>query len=226
MSRGQGYEPDVAPTAYTSQGSVTVNKWVFDAFMAQKTKNGKIDPRAYATMIWDYLGAKIYQDDFKAKLIGPDVNKTYVRKYLNFDKQTSLTPGGWFYSSNNRRMIRLADVLLMYAEAQNEVSGSDVNAYAAINRVRARANMADITPGLSKEDFRNAVRNERVLELSLEGDRIFDLLRWGTMADVFISHPEYRSNSGGTFIKGKHEYLPIPANDVNANPKIKQNPGY
>ncbi len=226
VSRGQGYEPDVAPTAYTSQGSVTVNKWVFDAFMAQKTKSGKIDPRAYATMIWDYPGAKIYQDDFKAKLIGSDVNKTYVRKYLNFDKQTSLTPGGWFYSSNNRRMIRLADVLLMYAEAQNEASGSDVNAYAAINRVRARANMADITPGLSKEDFRNAVRNERVLELSLEGDRIFDLLRWGTMADVFISHPEYRSNSGGTFIKGKHEYLPIPANDVNANPKIKQNPGY
>lgn len=123
-------------------------------------------------------------------------------------------------------MIRLGDVLLMYAEAQNEATGPDATAYAAINQVRARANMPDITPGLSKDNFRTAVRDERVLELSLEGDRIFDLLRWGTMADVFINHPEYRSNSGGKFVKGKNEYLPIPFNDVSANPKIKQNPGY
>jgi len=226
VAQAQAYEPDIAPPAYSSQGSVSVNQWVFDAFMAQKTKDAKIDPRAYATMIWNYPGAKIYQDDFKLKMIGPDTNRIWVRKYLNFDKQTSLVPGAWFYSANNRRMIRLADVLLMYAEAQNEATGPDINAYAAINRVRARANMPDITPGLSKDAFRATVRNERVLELSLEGDRVFDLLRWGIMATVFIAHPEYRSNSGGTFIKGQHEYLPIPANDVNANPKIIQNPGY
>jgi starch-binding outer membrane protein, SusD/RagB family len=114
----------------------------------------------------------------------------------------------------------------MYAEAQNEASGPDESAYAAINSVRARATMPGITPGLTQDAFREAVRRERVLELALEGDRVLDLLRWGIMADVFISHPEYRSNSGGVFIKGKHEYLPIPENDVNANPKIKQNNGY
>ena len=86
--------------------------------------------------------------------------------------------------------------------------------------------MPDITPGLSKDAFRAAVRRERVLELAMEGDRVFDLLRWGIMADVFTAHPEYRSNSGGVFIKGKHEYLPIPQNDISANPKIKQNNGY
>lgn len=226
VGRGQAYEPDIAPPAYSSQGSISVNKWVFDAFMKQKTKDAKVDPRAYATMVWNYPGAKIYQDAFKTKMTGADTNRIWDRKYLNYDRESSLVPGSWWYASNNRRMIRLADVLLMYAEAQNEATGPDATAYAAINQVRARANMPEITPGLTQTTFRTAVRDERVLELSLEGDRIFDLLRWGTMADVFLNHPEYRSNSGGKFIKGKNEYLPIPFNDVSANPKIKQNPGY
>lgn len=224
--RGQAWEPDIAPVGYTSQGTTTVNQWVFDLFMEQKTKNGQIDPRAYATMVWDYPGAKVYQDDFRTALNGANRSKVWVRKYLNYDRTSSLTPGSWGYANNNRRMIRLADVLLMYAEALNEAAGPDASAYAAINRVRARANMPDITPGLNKDAFRAAVRKERVLELAMEGDRVFDLLRWGIMADVFTAHPEYRSNSGGIFIKDKHEYLPIPQNDINANKMIKQNNGY
>ena len=224
--RGQAWEADVAPVGYTSQGTTTVNQWVFDAFMVQKTNDSKVDPRAYATILWDYPGAKVYQDPFQTALNGANRNKIWVRKYLNYDRTSSLTPGSWGYANNNRRMIRLADVLLMYAEAQNEAGTADATAYAAINAVRNRANMPEITPGLNQADFRTAVRNERVLELSLEGDRVFDLLRWGVMADVFTAHPEYRSNSGGIFIKGKHEYLPIPQNDISANPKIIQNNGY
>ncbi len=224
--RGQAWEPDIAPVGFTSQGTTTVNQWVYDLFMEQKTKDAKTDPRAFASMVWNYPGAKVYQQDFSTALNGANLSKIWIRKYLNYDRTSSLTPGDWGYASNNRRMIRLADVLLMYAEAQNEAVGPDVSAYAAINRVRARASMADITPGLNQESFRAAVRRERVLELSFEGDRVFDLLRWGILADVFIAHPEYRSNSGGKFIKGKHEYLPIPQNDINANPKIKQNNGY
>ena len=224
--RGQAWEADVAPVGYTSQGTTTVNQWVFDLFMEQKTKDNKIDPRAYATINWDYPGAKVYQDDFQKALNGANRNKIWIRKYLNYERTSSLTPGSWGYANNNRRMIRLADVLLMYAEAVNEAGRADTDAYGAINRVRARANMPDITPALGQDAFRTAVRRERALELSLEGDRVFDLLRWGTMADVFAAHPEYRSNSGGIFIKGKHEYLPIPQNDISANPKIKQNNGY
>ncbi len=224
--RGQAWEPDIAPVGFTSQGTTTVNQWVFDLFMEQKTKDGNIDPRAFATMVWEYPGAKVYQKDFKDALNGANLTKIWVRKYLNYDRTSSLTPGDWGYANNNRRMIRLADVLLMYAEAQNEAGGPDESVYAAINIVRARANMPDITPGLTQDAFRATVRRERVLELSMEGDRVLDLLRWGIMADVFTAHPEYRSNSGGVFIKGKHEYLPIPQNDINANPKIKQNNGY
>lgn len=224
--RGQGWESDVAPVGYTSQGTMSVNQWVYDLFMKQTTKDGKIDPRAYATILWNYPGAKIYKDDFAKAMTGANLTKIWVRKYLNFDRESASVPGSWGYPNNNRRMIRLADVLLMYAEAVNEAGGPNAEAYAAINRVRARAKMPDIAPGLNQAAFRTAVRDERVLELSLEGDRVFDLLRWDIMADVFKAHPEYRSNSGAVFVKGKHEYLPIPINDINANPKMKQNNGY
>lgn len=224
--RGQAWEPDIAPIGFTSQGTCTVNQWVFDLFMKQKTKSNEIDPRAYASMIWNYPGAKVYQLDFTAAMNGENANKIWIRKYLNFDKTNSLE-GDWPFSTNNRRMIRLADVLLMYAEAINESNGGpNADAYTAINRVRSRANMPDITVGLNQDDFRTAVRDERMLELAFEGERVFDLLRWGTMATVFKAHPEYRSNSGSLPFKDGFEYLPIPQNDINANPKIQQNQGY
>ncbi|AQG79888.1 hypothetical protein AWR27_11470 [Spirosoma montaniterrae] len=224
--RGQAWEPDVAPKGYTSQASTTINRWVYDLFMKEKTITGAIDPRAFATMIWNYPGAKVYQDDFTKAFTGSDQNNVWVRKYLNFDRTSSLTPGSWAYPTNNRRMIRLADVLLMYAEAENEANGPSAAVYAAINRVRARATMPNIAPGLSQAAMREAIRNERVLELTAEGDRIFDLNRWGITADVFTRNPALRSNSGGQFQRNKNELLPIPQNDINTNPQLKQNPGY
>lgn len=224
--RGQAWEPDIAPKGYTSQAGTTVNRWVYDLFMKEKTTTGTIDPRAFATMIWNYPGAKVYQDDFTKAFSGTDRDNVWLRKYLNFDRTSSLTPGSWAYATNNRRMIRLGDVLLLFAEAENEVSGPSAAAYAALNRVRARATMPPVAPGLSKDAFREAVRSERVLELTAEGDRILDLNRWGITAEVFTKNRALRSNSGGQFQANKNEYLPIPQNDVNTNPKMKQNPGY
>lgn len=224
--RGQAWEPDIAPRGYTSQQSVSINEWVYDLFMEQKTNAGDIDPRAYATILWNYPGAKVYQDDFAEAFTGENLERIWARKYLNFERTSSLTPGSWAYSDNNRRMIRFADVLLMYAEALNEANGPSPEVYNAINKVRQRVNMPDIPAGLDQAAMREAIREERVLELALEGDRFLDLLRWGIAAEVFEQHPEYRSNSGGKFQEGKHEYLPIPQNDIDTNPKLEQNPGY
>jgi hypothetical protein len=224
--RGQAWEPDIAPKGYTSQGTLTVNPWVYELFMKEKTNSEEIDPRAYATILWNYPGAKVYQEDFTEALTGENQDKIWARKYLNFDRTSSLTPGDWAYSDNNRRMIRYADVLLMFAEARNEAGGPTAGVYEAINSVRQRVDMPSIPGGLDQASMREAIREERVLELALEGDRFLDLLRWGLAADVFEQHPEYRSNSGSEFQRGKHEYLPIPQNDIDTNPKLKQNPGY
>ncbi|MDX1636848.1 MAG: RagB/SusD family nutrient uptake outer membrane protein [Balneolaceae bacterium] len=224
--RGQAWEPDIAPPGFTSQQSVTINDWVFDLFMEEQTVNGNTDPRAFATLLWNYPGAKVYQEDFDQALSGDNLNKVYVRKYLNFDRTSSLTPGSWAYSDNNRRMVRYADVLLMYAEAENEANGPSSEVYSAINEVRRRANMPDIATGLSQSEMRQEIREERVLELAIEGDRVLDLLRWGIMADRFTNNPELRENAGMNFQAGKHEYLPIPQQDIDSNPKLTQNPGY
>ena len=113
----------------------------------------------------------------------------------------------------------------MYAEAENEVNGGSQAAMDALNNVRDRVNMPNAS-GLNQAQLRQAIRDERVKELAIEGNRMFDLNRWGIAADRFEQNPEFRSNSRGVFIRGQHEYLPIPAQDVQSNPNLNQNPGY
>ncbi|MEF8795058.1 MAG: RagB/SusD family nutrient uptake outer membrane protein [Salinivenus sp.] len=224
--RGQAWEPDIAPPGFTSQQSVNINDWVFELFMEDETVSGDIDPRAFETLLWDYSGAKVYQTTFDDAFSGDAQDEVYVRKYLNFERESSLVPGSWAWSNNNYRMVRFADVLLMYAEAKNEADGPSGEVYTALNRVRRRADMPDVQSGLSQAELRTEIREERVRELALEGHRAFDLLRWGIMADRFINNPELRENAGMNFERNKNEILPIPQNDIDSNPKFEQNPGY
>ncbi len=223
--RAQAWEADVAPRNYSSQQSFSVNQWVLDLFLSEQTVDGSEDPRAKFTLLWNYPGAMIYQDVFAETMLGDDLNRVWARKYLNFRRENSLTPGSWQGATNNWKIFRYADVLLMYAEAENEVSGGSQNALNALNQVRARVNMPAAS-GLDQAQLRQAIRDERVKELAIEGNRMFDLNRWGIAADRFEQHPELRSNSLGVFVRGKHEYLPIPAQDVESNPNLNQNPGY
>lgn len=130
----------------------------------------------------------------------------------------------------NWRYIRYADVLLMYAEAV--LSGGQQGALdpgAALNQVRERSNLPAIA-NVTLDD----VKNERVLELALEGHRYYDLLRWGVLADRFNflqqTDPNFKKFVTATdyngFITGKNEWLPIPINEINSNPNITQNAGY
>lgn len=223
--RGQAWEADIAPRAFSSQQSVSVNEWVFDLFMAQQTVDGGEDPRAKSTMVWNYPGAMMYQTTFTDAFSGVDLERIWVRKYLNFENDTALAPGSWAGDTNNWRLIRLADVLLMYAEAINEASGPDEDAFDAINQVRARSNMPAYA-GMGQGELRQAIIDERVRELAIEGYRWWDLRRWGIAAERFQNNPEFRANSNGQFVTGKHEYYPLPRRDVDSNPNLNQNPGY
>ena len=118
----------------------------------------------------------------------------------------------------------------MYAEAV--LSGGQQGSLTptqAVNRVRGRANMPDLD-NVTMDD----VKHERILELSLEGHRFYDLLRWGELATRFQTltreDPNFKKFISATdyegFTTNKHEWLPIPINEINSNPNIKQNPGY
>jgi starch-binding outer membrane protein, SusD/RagB family len=126
---------------------------------------------------------------------------------------------------NNFLVIRYADVLLMYAEAINEVSGANADAYTAINLVRARARKGvataepkDLPSGQSQTAFRNAVLQERSWELCFEGHRRWDLLRTGRYLDAM--------KAIGIATDNKHLLYPIPLNEITVNSALQQNPGY
>jgi len=115
---------------------------------------------------------------------------------------------------NNYRTIRFAEVLLMAAEANNRIS-NDLKARDYLNKVRKRAfkdNLHNITS--SGDVLKQAIWDERRLELAMEGDRFFDLVRTGQAAAKITG-----------FVPGKHEVFPIPQVEVDIS-GLTQNPGY
>lgn len=130
----------------------------------------------------------------------------------------------------NFPLIRLADVMLMYAEAQNEASGSpDQAVYNAINTVRSRADMPNLPSGLNKEQMRERIRHERMIELCGEGQRYSDIRRWKIAKDVVDG--VWMTEFTGVQIRQRgfpdHYYFwPIPQSEVDLNPKLEQNPGW
>jgi hypothetical protein len=113
----------------------------------------------------------------------------------------------------NWRSIRFADVLLFHAEAANEM-GNTTASLESLNRVRKRVSMPPVAV-TGKEELREAIYHERRVELGLEGHRFFDLVRQGRAADVL-------GKNG--FLKGKHEYFPIPQLELDVCDKIVPNP--
>src|SRR5690606_28541144 len=87
-------------------------------------------------------------------------------------------------SYTNYIVLRYADILLMYAEANNEVSGPDESVYGAVDSVRSRAGMPLLAPGLSNEQMREAIRHERRVEFAGEGYYYNDFRRWKTAEQV------------------------------------------
>jgi len=143
----------------------------------------------------------------------------------------------------NWTLLRYSDVLLMRAEAENEINGSNDDAYTAINMVRRRAygvalNQAnvdvDIPSGLSKAAFFEKIKEERALELCYEGWRKGDLIRWNILGESLrateAALKAHRSNfpyiAGTYFVDNKHELYPIPTRERELNPNLTQNPNY
>jgi len=212
------------------------------------------DPRFYATIL--YNGApyrnstvQVFTPGGKDSNQGPSNWNTsqtgyYLKKFMNdsypIDNPWSVAGGQpWIY-------MRYAEILLNYAEAQNEASGPDATVYAAINSIRSRAtvNMPALPAGLSQTDMRTAIQNERQIELAFEEHRFYDVRRW-KIATQTENVPAYgisvtinaANPSGYTYTRKialanrsflpQHYWLPIPLTEIQAsNGQLQQNPGY
>lgn len=154
-------------------------------------------------------------------MFGYELNFPYMPKLWNLDQINS--PRG--NHGENRIVWRLADVYLMAAEAENELNGP-ANAYQYINAVRERAyDPNQPLAGLSQQELREALYDERKWELGGEGQRRLDLIRWGILLDV-VRSTEYRVYEPAENIQPHHVLLPIPPEQLQLNPNLEQNPGY
>ncbi|WP_294232782.1 RagB/SusD family nutrient uptake outer membrane protein [uncultured Chryseobacterium sp.] len=130
---------------------------------------------------------------------------------------TSLNNSACGYGSiQNIRILRFAEILLINAEAANEL-GNTTTAITNLNKVRTRAGLAGTT-ATTQPALRTAIWRERRVELAMEGDRFVDLVRTGQAATVLAPYG---------FKAGKNEVFPIPLNSINQSSGVlTQNPGY
>nr|WKN36353.1 RagB/SusD family nutrient uptake outer membrane protein [Tunicatimonas sp. TK19036] len=165
----------------------------------------------------------------------------YQKKLLNPDNAPGTDASG-----QNFVFYRYAEVLLNYAEAQNEAVGPDATVYEAVNQIRRRSELPDLPLGLNRDEMRDAILNERRVELCFERKRYFDNKRlaqaedkMGTPRHNMVIRNTQPADNSGTWVYSvepevkytakfelKQYMSPIPQNAIDQNPKVKQNPGY
>jgi tetratricopeptide (TPR) repeat protein len=201
---------------------------LFNEFQEEKTKTGEVDPRLDATIFYNKPGTKLYGRDFAAFYASSpgDLNDLFCRKYQNSDGEFA-DEYDW-RSGINERLLRYADILLMYAETLNE-TGDTPGAYAYIQMVRNRVNLPDLSvtkPGMGQDQMREQIGHERFLEFPLEGHRFDDIHRWGWLQNpAKLAWLKARDAEFNSYTAGR-EYFPIPQLEMDNNPGTKQNDSY
>ena len=165
------------------------------------------DVRKNATII--FRGTTLYD--------GRVVPVTVENERYNYKAYSSAFTDGW-ETDVNIKYLRYAEVLLMKAEALNEL-GQTTAAIPLLNQIRTRAGLGNTT-AVSQGDVRTAIWKERRVEMAFEHDRFFDLVRTGQAVAAFAI-------DGKTFVAGKHELFPLPQAFINqAGGLSAQNPNY
>src|SRR5882757_4889012 len=203
--------PSVASSTYGQAGSnsMFVYQSFFNSFNAADKRRLLLD-----TFFVSSTGAVVHQ-----KSITPITPQgVLIKKYCD------LSPVVNGYSACNIPILRLADVYLIGAEAEARLNGPTPAAYDFVLPVRQRAGLASLPAGLSKDDFINAILQERSWELFAEGDRWYDLTRTNTFLTVI---PKAVNNVYPTRTPlPRNRYFPIPLDEVHANPELTQNPDW
>lgn len=236
---GSGYDPEKPYTGRDPRLAQTIFYQGMTWGRADKEEARKIDVR--------YNSETDKGIDYESSM-GGTYTGYYLKKFVNniSCKEPATFPHAWI-------LFRYAEVLLNAAEAINEAEGPS-NAYQYVNEVRARAGMPAYS-GMSQEELRRRIRNERRIELCFEDHRFIDSRRWKLYEGVTSSNernkPYYDQllNLYGVKITGteaapvftfdfaqtvnsrifnspKNYYFPIPANEVKRAPNLGQNEGW
>lgn len=208
------------------------------------------EKRFYQSVIYDgakWLGHEMVMKQGVGSRNATDLSNANEATNTGYYLKKGLDPkyainGNHRLSSANFVIFRFAEVLLSYAEAQNEAAGPDASVYEAVNKVRARSELPPLPQGLSQQDMRRAIHRERRVELAFEEKRWFDLMRLrlaeknlnGTMHAMKIEQQGGKwvhtvipaPNGSRKFFPEKNYLLPVPQSAIDRNPKLNQNPNY
>ena len=226
-TQGSAIESNFCPGDLGGWADISASPWLYGLFKAERTKDGKLDPRLYWT-----IGT--YESDWEGFEFGnvayqqpmtPDNNIVTNNNNggLPIAKWTHFRTGEYdkvvtgLHDGINLRMMRYADVLLRAAECENEISGPTARAIEWINQVRRRANLND----LKLSDFPSAdalfeqIANvERPKEFGCEYGRGLDLIRWGFFYDAarlqqLKEHGTFRRTTDKTLVKDPVSYSQV-----------------
>ena len=236
-------------------GGMHCTKLVPQSFLDEPDKDGNRDPRMDATVFSEFsdLVGRTYYGRTHAQWISEnsitgdaefqeiEFNTTFYKYQESINVIQAINSGStqdpYLRGGIDFIVIRYADILLLHAEALNEL-GQTSEAHSVVNLVRARSNMNDleVTAGgeLSQADFREQIKHERLLELAYENVRYYDQKRWNDFGPQVIN--QFRIPATGTLVDrdadylefdiGKDELLAIPLREIQLNPNLQQNPGW
>jgi len=230
---GTQIEMNAAPPGI-GWNNIEARRWLVDYFKREKTTEGKYDPRLFHTLWYD--GASSDFPEYPNQMIygapwnSDWGNRVFIKKY-----STDAIPL-YYWNDNNFRSLRYADMLLLYAEALNELNATpSAKAIECVNRVRNRVKLPNIQNSIyyngtqitgNKDAFREHLKIERALELAMECVRWIDLKRWGINNETTLNELKARDSDFNNFVIGKSIRMPIPQSEVDNNPNLNQNDKY
>lgn len=207
----------------------SAREWLLDEFDKERDKDGNMDMRKRYTLVWNdptdktsYYGKTYAEWDQTEHFL----KKCYWRKYTSID--TDNLPED-YSSGTNFRLLRLADVYLMYAEVLNELGENRATAVEYMNKVRRRVNMRDLNAASFNdyEALKDQLRHDRLVELCGECVRWNDLDRWGDIhTQEGVNKLAERDPDFDTYRVGLTHLYVIPQHEISLFPGLTQHPAY
>lgn len=176
------------------------------------------DPRLSKTIFVDH------PDFGGGKIHTPSNPRPTGYGVLKFLDPANLPFGFSTLSQQDAIVLRLGEVLLMYAEAQNEIAGPDRSVYDAMKTLRSRVQMPEFPADYTKEKMRERIRHERRVELAFEGLRHYDLIRWHIAGEVLNN---VKDSKVPYHFEDKFYRWPLPQTEIEKSAGVLvQNPNY
>lgn len=237
---------------YTENNDINRMNWSIAPFKyTQSVKGGAVDGREFEVGKLAEVKGQYWDESFQYGETEPGAtigdrekdpkkaSKFYDRNCGKWRREYEADKKNKNLTAINFPILRYSDVLLMIAECENEINAAPTDlAYDCINEVRRRAGISKLSQNMNTEDFRQAVKDERAMELCFEMTRRFDLIRWGEYVQNMNALVQ-RAQSGENWnlgpnnvhtyfnISEAYNYFPIPALELSVNKLIKDNnPGW